>query len=238
MEIAMITGATTQADKRVARKLLGYYVDGDHREIIQIEYRYSAGNGFTLFTRIQNQDYSFEDKKFFGAMSELLDRLPITSVIVIIHHVIVSHNGESEIVALEEWLRPYKIRNTGTVLYQLKFPFENDFIETEQYTEFGGFFGNHNYSSPAEELRARLGGDVHLRACYYCRYLVDYNDYGGTDYRHDQLYCFRDAPEALGKFEETRPKQDGREQWLSQGTPDMDALHSCSAFVYRKTPRP
>jgi hypothetical protein len=102
------------------------------------------------------------------------------------------------------------------------------YYETQKHTSFG---------AAAEELR-ELVAKLRLHICYFCKNLIEYNEYGGTDYRHDQLYCLRDSPEILAKIMKAYPKLKGYEQLLAQGIPDMDAIHSCSAFVYSKSPRP
>jgi hypothetical protein len=228
-------GRRQQEDTRVARQLLGHFIDGDYKEIINIEYRYAFNSNFALYTRIHGHEYQITDHKFFGALAELLDQLPITSAIMIPHQIIVLHNGSEEIARLEEWLYPFE-EPTSTVVYQLKLFVSDGFVETPRYTDFG--YAVTDFGSAAEYLRKLLGDETRPEICYYCKYLVEYNDFGGTDYRHDQLYCFRDSPETLNELMKVYPTLKGLESLLAQGTPDMDALHSCAAFTYRETPRP
>lgn len=216
-------------DNRVGRYLFGKYQDGDYEEPMILEYRYLYNKGFDISTHIKNKEYRPFGTKFFDAMADLLDQVPLTASVTFWHSLFVAHKGIKKRVDLEEWLFPYDIRGTGTVLYKLRLPFDETYIETQRHTSFG---------KAAEELRGQLGDDRHLLACYYCQYLVEYNEYGGTDYRHDQLYCFRDSRETLAELMKSYPKLYGKEQLLSHGTPDMDALHTCSTFAYRSSPRP
>jgi hypothetical protein len=181
-----------------------------------------------LYTHFQGSDHHVTDIKFFGAVSRLLDRLPLTSAIVIPHRIIIVLKTGEEFTTLEEWLFPFE-EPTGTVVYQLKLVAKNSIIETQQHYSFG---------SAAEELRTLLKDDIQIKVCYFCKYLVEYNDFGGTDYRHDQLYCFRDSPETLDPLMHAYPRLRNHEDLLAHGTPDMDALHSCAAFTYRATLRP
>ncbi len=229
-----------QKDTRVARRYLGYFLDGDYKENIQLEYRYAQyprNSEFNLYTRIQDRDYQITDFKFFAALAELLDQLPITSAIVIPHRIMLLRNHSKEITTLEEWLYPFGNREAGgTVVYQLKLLAGDTWIETPRYTEFG--YEVTDFGQAAEALRKRLGGEIQPQICYFCKYLVEYNDFGGTDYRHDQLYCFRDSPETLEELMMVYPILRKHESLLIRGTPNMDALHSCPAFIYRGTPRP
>lgn len=226
-----------EKDNRVARRLLGHYINGDYKEIIQIEYRYAPKDGFSLYTQIQGHEYQFSEHKFFGVMAGLLDQLPISSSLVISHQVIVLKNDVEKIGMLEEWLSPYEgSKPTDTVVYQLKLLIEDDHFETSKYTTSG--YARIDFGSVAEDLRNLLGIELKLKVCYFCKYLVEYNDFGGTDYRHDQLFCFRDSPETLSKIMEVYPTLGKHKSLLDRGTPDMDALHSCDAFTYREQSRP
>lgn len=224
-----MTPEKTNASEQTARQLFGYYLTNNYKEFIQIEYRYAANVGFDLFTRIQNRDYRFQSNKFFDALSMLLDQLPNTSSIIIQHKVLLSHKKTSTIVALEEWLFPFEVKGSGTVVYKLKLLINRSNIETKKHLDFG---------SAAEELRRQLAPHGQLSICYYCKYLVEYNEYGGTDYRHDQLYCFRDNAQTLNLLMKSYPKLSGCETLLSEGLPNVDSMHSCSAFVYSPVPRP
>jgi hypothetical protein len=219
------------ADAQVARLLDGYFIDGDYRESIQIEYRYehnNRNNVFSFYTSIRQIVYQEVDYKFFGGLALILDQLPETSAIMIPHRVSILRENIKSVVVLEEWLYPFK-EPTGTVVYQLKLLIKDNPIETKRHFAFG---------SAAEELRKRLADDIRICICYFCKNLVEYNESGGTDYRHDQLYCFRDNEVTLHELLKVYPKLRGYESLLMQGTPDMDAIHSCAAFVYRESPRP
>lgn len=232
-----------QEDKRVARKLLGYFIDGDYKEVVQIEYRYAPCKQraeFDLYTRIRGQEYDLTNYHFFGTLADLLDQLPLTSAIVIPHHVVISRNDAEEITTLEEWLYPYEMRDTGgTVVYQLKLFVGDRCIETPKRKESGYLVID--FLSAAELLRRELGSEIQLRICHFCKYLVDYEENGGSDGRHDLLYCLRDSfkdnPEAVDELIKAYPSWRTRKPLVAKGTPDMDALHGCSAFVYRETPR-
>jgi len=113
-------------------------------------------------------------------------------------------------------------------MYKLRLALSKSPVETQRHTTFG---------KAAEEFRRILGNELHLHVCYYCKFLVEYNEYGGTDYRHDQLYCLRDNSAYLDEIMQAYPRLRGHEPLLSYGTPEMDALHSCSAFAYRNLPR-
>ena len=230
-----------QEDSRVARQLLGYFVNGAYKGIVQIDYRYTRtakSSVFDIYTRIQGRDYHVTRHSFFGAIADLLDQLPVTSAVMIPHRIVILRNGKDEDTAtLEEWLYPYEDRGIGdTVVYQLKLLVGDSSIETPRRTEHGYLVTD--FGNAAEHLRRLLGDAIRLKICYFCRYLIEYNDYGGTDYRHDQLYCFRDSLDVLDELMKTYPILRGRESLLARGTPDMDALHSCAAFTYRETPRP
>jgi len=229
-------------DRRVARRLLGYFIEGDYKEVVQIEYRYSPAEQrpeFEIYTRIRGQEYRFKAYHFFYALADLLDQLPMTSAIMIPHSIVISRNGVDEIATLEEWLYPYDLREKDRIVYQLKLFLSDRHIETPK--RHHGYpvtaFGN-----AAELLRKELGSEVRLQICYFCRYLVDYEENGGTDDRHDLLYCMRDAfrsgPDALDEILKAYPTARSRKPLIEKGTPDMDALHGCSAFEYRETPRP
>jgi hypothetical protein len=230
-------------NKRVARRLLGYFIDGDYREVVQIEYRYSPcldRPEFDLLTCIRGKEYFFTEYHFFIALAELLDQLPLTSAIMIPHRIVVLRSNIEEIAMLEEWLYPYEIRDGGdTVVYQLKLDLGDRRIETPKRHESG--YLEVAFDAAAERLRSELGSEIQLRVCHFCKYLVDYEENGGSDARHDLLYCLRDSfkdnPEAVDELLKAHPSWRSRKPLVAGGTPDMDALHSCSAFVYRETPR-
>jgi hypothetical protein len=223
-------------DRRVPRLLVGQFHNLDLNEPIQIEYRYVPNVGFDLFTRIQNHDYSLSGAKYFDVMSELLDQLPLSSKIVIQHWVMIHAAEKREIVGLEEHMYPYEVRNAATVVYQLKLTYQGTAYETHRSTAFGGSGGT--LGGVLEELRRIMGQDFVLGICYFCEKLIDINTFGGTDYRHDQLYCLRDTPQALAEIGRSYPKLRDQESLVSVGTRDMSALHGCSAFSYAGTPRP
>jgi hypothetical protein len=154
------------------------------------------------------------------------------------HRIVALDKKVEKIVTLEEWLYPYEIRERDTVVYQLKLLMGDRCIETPK--RHHGYLVSDFYSA-AELLRGELDSEIYLRICYFCKYLVDYEENGGTDGRHDLLYClrdsFRDNLEALEELLKTYPTARSRGPLVAKGTPDMDALHSCSAFVYRETPR-
>src|SRR6266536_269481 len=83
-------------DKRVARNLIAYFIDGDKKELIRLEYRYAHDVGFDLYTQIQNKIYQFKEPKFFYILSDLLDQLPATSSLMIPHHIIAVDNEAKE----------------------------------------------------------------------------------------------------------------------------------------------
>ena len=227
-------------DQRTARRFLGYFRHGDHKELIQLEYRYARHEGYSewlLHTLIQGRQYLISSYKFFEALSELLGQLPLGSVIVLPHQIIISRGNLQELGTLEEWLYPPGDREvTETVVYQLRLLVGSQCIETSRYTEYG--YQVSDLGLALEQLHSRLPCDVCLRICYFCEFLVEYNDFGGTDYRHDQLYCYRDNPDVLEEVRKAYPVLRDCAALLLQGTPDMDALHSCSAFMYRDRPRP
>ena len=223
-------------DERVARLLVGLFINADYEEPIQIEYRYDSRTGFNIFTRIQNRDYYLSGNRYFDVMSELLDQLPASSKIIIHHRVFLHKEGKKEIVELEEHLYPYEIRNTATVMYQIKFSYQGKVYETHPSSEFGGSSGTRG--GVLEELRSMIDGNFVLGVCYFCRYLVDVNMYGGTDYRHDQLYCFRDKQDALIEIEKKYPRLFGLEDLVNTGTANMSSLHGCASFSYQAKPRP
>lgn len=233
---------TNQMNNQIPRRYLGYFIDGDYKEPIQIEYRYAVGSEFRFYTRIKSQDYRIADGKFFGALAALLDKLPETSAIVLPHQVVALSDISEEIVILEEWLYPYKVRDSDTIVYQLKLLHNSQCIETPRYTDAG--YAVTDFGSAAEMLRKRIGKGLQLKICYFCQYLIGEAFYGGTDYRHDQLYCMRDRLEEfdeLDKLLNTLPNpKSQRDEILSLlmwCTSNMDALHSCSAFVYREASR-
>lgn len=223
-----------QQDNRIARHLLGYFSEGDYREVVQIEYRYEARGRFELRAQIRDKTYKIAGPKFFNALAELLDQLPKNSAITILHHVRVKHDTVEEIGVLEEWLHPFGEPTGGTVVYQLRLLITDRYFETPQRTSSGYFVVD--FRNAIKDLQHRLGNELSLIVCSFCNYLIDYDSFGGTDYRHDQLYCFRDAPEALEEILRVYPRLQGQESLLLQGTADMDALHSCSAFTDKRRP--
>jgi len=209
-------------DNRVARHYSAWFVDRDYKELIEIEYRYHFQGQFDLQANIRGIEYRFSDPVFFEALAQLLDNLPKSSSIGIMHHITLT---DKTFAILEEWVYPFKEPNSQTVVYQLRLIIDSKVIETEQQWDFG---------TAAEQLRGKLGHDPYPRICYFCKYLIDDNEHGGTDLRHDQLYCFRDAPSILDQVMVVYPENlDNVRHLLSQGTADMDATHSCSAFTYR-----
>ncbi len=230
-------------DRRVARRLLGHFIDGDYKEIVQLEYRYDPckeDREWNLFTRIRGQEYYLTAYKFFGALAELLDQLPVTSAIVIPHREVILNRGTEEIATLEEWLSPYEIRPAGgIVVYQLKLLVGERSFETPKRSKNGYLVSD--FGRAADLLRASLGSEIQLRICYFCRYLVEYED-GGTDDRHDMYFCFRDVfpgkPEKVDELLANYPAWRSRGSWVKQGMADVDALHSCAAFTYREKRRP
>jgi hypothetical protein len=223
-------------DNRVPRLLIGHYIDNGYEELIQIEYRYASQTGFDISTRIQNHDYHLSGKKYFDVISELLDKLPISCKIIIHHHLVMQTGDKKEIVELDEHLHPYDVRNAATVLYQISLFYGGKIYETNLSSGFGGTGGTRG--GALEELRNLIGNGFILNICYFCKYLIDVNKYGGTDYRHDQLYCLRDNPDVLTKIESLYPQLDDADDLLNIGTANMSALHSCSSFSYQTKPRP
>ncbi len=136
-----MVSAHQRADGRVARQFLGYFIEDEYKEIVQIEYRYTPGGGFDLCTHIRGRDYRITEHKFFSAMAELLDRLPLTSTLVISHQIVMAYPDSAEEKAtLEEWLFPFGgEKPTGTVVYQLKLLAGGRRIETSRYTSSGSF---------------------------------------------------------------------------------------------------
>ena len=215
---------------QVARHHVGYYINDGYREVIQVEYRYGQYVGFMFRVKIQNKEYKSESAKYFDALSNILDQLPLTSAIVLFHKVIIVSEDSHMISDLEEWLYPYSVRDSGTVVYKLRLYIDQKRIETQKHLDFG---------NAAEDLRTQLGPSYKLQACYFCKYLIEYNEFGGTDYRHDQTYCFRDHLEDYEFLMLYYPNLYGKESLLGlKGIPNMDALHSCSSFTYRVEPRP
>ncbi len=214
-----------QNDTRIARHHVATYMVGGKKEIITLEYRYKPAHEFELFTKIAGRDYVIHELHYFVALGELLDLLPLSSSIMIQHQIIVINNGTEEIATLEEWLFPYEPRGTGTVVYQLKLFFQDKLIESARHPDFAG---------AAEDIRKQSGEGIQIKTCYFCRFLIEDNDYGGTDLRHDALYCFRDKPDLLKEAMEVYPtlRKKGKGALYLEATPNMDALHSCSVFEY------
>ncbi|MCP4124640.1 MAG: hypothetical protein GY751_23095 [Bacteroidetes bacterium] len=225
-------------DTSIARRILGNYMDGKYKESIEIEYRYTRyadRSEWVLYTSIVGKEYRITDGKYFGAFATLLDQLPLTSVIMIPHQITISRNGVKEVVVLEEWLFPFEDRDAGnTVVYQLALPLGDNYYKTPK--RLHGYLVI-DFRTATECLRVQLGDGICLHLCYFCKFLIEYNDFGGTDYRHDQLYCFRDDLEAFEQLLTVYPILRDNESLLDHGLPDMNALHSCSAFEYRKEPR-
>jgi len=234
-----------QRDNRVARQLLGYVVSDLQREIVQIEYRYSQlsdRSQWDAVVCIGNREFRWSEVKFFHILSNVLNELPDASYLVIPHNVLVSHDGILKIAVLEERLHPYYEDRTpggesgGTVVYQLKLSLDDVYVETTASTQFG--FAVSDLGGAMEQLRRQLPERIQLRICYFCKYFIEYNDFGGTDDRHDQLYCFRDAPDVLKQLMTVYPVLRDHEYLLLQGIRDMDAFHSCPLFSYRNSIRP
>jgi hypothetical protein len=210
-------------DKRVARNLSAYFIDEEMRELIQIEYRYEPGVGFDLYTQIQNKIYQFKASRFFYILSDLLDQLPATSSLVIPHQIIGVDNEENEtVITVEEKLYPFIEQDRQTVIYQLKVSINGLVIETSK---------NYSFDTVADEIRKELEGKYRLKMCAFCKYLLQENYDGGTDYRHDQLYCFRDYPDLLDELLLMSVRSRWHSSLLSKAMSDVDAFHSCSAFT-------
>lgn len=217
-------------------RLIGWFVDEDYEERIQIEHRsayhrrseyYSAKSRHALYTTIRNVDYRATESRFFEALAGLLDQFPPSSAVRIVHPIVVLRRGQERAAELEEWLRPHKVRDGSAVVYQLSLLLDETRFETRQHLDF---------ADAAEDLRHQLEPDYVLKVCQFCHFLMPFSDRGGTDYRHDQLYCLRDVPELLdevigsdSRFKEQLP--------LLEQDLTVDALHSCPAFTYRPTPR-
>jgi hypothetical protein len=235
----------TEKDNRVARQLFGDVLLHEGRETLQIEYRYqqySDHSWWDVIARIGEQEFRISDFKFFCAVAALLNQLPDDCCLVIPHRVLVSWGNAVQIASLEEWLYPYLEDRTrggeagGTVVYQLKLVMDNGTIQTSVLDQFGHKVID--IGSAMEQLRRQLSEDVRVQICYFCKYLIEYNDYGGTDYRHDQLYCFRDTPDVLEQVMEVYPILRNHEHLLLHGTNDMDSFHGCPSFSYRSSARP
>ncbi|MFZ1506331.1 MAG: hypothetical protein WAV74_06045 [Anaerolineae bacterium] len=231
-----------ERDNRVARQLLGYVVSDLQREIVQIEHRYSQlsdRSQWDAMVCIGNREFRWSEVKFFHILSDVLNELPDGSYLVIPHNVLVSHDGILQIAMLEERLYPYYEDRTpggesgGTVVYQLKLSLDDAYVETAASTQFG--YAVTDLGGAMEQLRRQLPERTRLRICYFCKYFIEYNDFGGTDDRHDQLYCFRDAPDVLKQLMAVYPVLREHEYLLLQGIRDMDAFHSCPLFSYRNS---
>lgn len=221
-------------DLRVARYYLGYFVNDGYKELIQIEYRYARNYGFDFYVNIRNKPYITNACHFFGGLAKILDQLPPTSALVILHKIPIIRKSVEEIATLEEWLFPFSEaeKPTNTIVYQLKLFTEDGFyVETPKKTEHG--YSVIDFGCAAEYLRRLIGEAIQIKICYFCFNLLEYNDNGGTDCRHDKLYCFRDSPEVLNLILGSRLTSEEIEISLLQGIADMSALHSCMAFVYR-----
>ena len=233
-----------ERDGRVARQLLGYVIQDTQRHVAQVEYRYqqlSDRSQWDVVARIGDREYRKSEVKFFHILADILSELPDGSYLVIPHNVLVLHDDVLQIAVLEEQLRAFNDNQEfggeagGTVVYQLRLLLGDRKVETA-LTHRG--YAVTDLGVAMEDLRRKLGDDTQIRVCYFCRYLVEYNDVGGTDYRHDQLHCFRDAPNVLNELMLYYPVLREHESLLSQGTSNMDAFHSCPSFLYRGNPRP
>ena len=129
---------------------------------------------------------------------------------------------------LEEWLYSYDIKNTGTVLYKLRLKVDDKIYETEPSTDFGGTQGG--TGGALVQLQNLTQNELEMPVCYFCDLLIEYNEFGGTDYRHDQLYCFRGKAQLLDEINKVYPHLYGQEDILQQATQHLSALHSCDAF--------
>ncbi len=216
--------------------LKGHFVGPEGREPIQIEYRFLDHESCEIYTVIKGRVFHAREKKFFSVISDLLDTLPPNSSIVISHTIPIKNKGKTrEFALLEEWLYPYHIKNSDTVVYKLKLTVDNVVYETKPNTAFGGSQGVDG--GVLEQLRNLTQGKVDIQVCYFCKFLIEYNEYGGTDYRHDQLYCFRERPALLHKIDEVYPRLKGQEDILGQTVHNISALHSCDAFELNPKPR-
>lgn len=84
-----------------------------------------------------------------------------------------------------------------------------------------------------EELSLELNElGKNLIICYFCKFLIDENQYGGTDYRMDRLYCFKDvSPEIFKEVSEQYPFLIKFRPLLEEALPDVSALHACASFT-------
>ena len=224
-----------EPNKTVPRLLTGYFIRDDNRVPIQVEYRLSNPTTWEIYTQIAGNIFHKKGKRFFELIADLLDSLPASSSLVFNHIVPVSINGKKSFATLEEWVSPYEIKNSGTVMYKLKLILENDIYETQPSNDFGGIQGVKG--GALEQLRKLTKDKLILLVCYFCSFFIEYNEDGGTDYRHDQQYCFRDAPQQLQLIEKVYPHLRGQEPILEEVVSNIDSLHSCAAFRYKSDPR-
>lgn len=227
---------TSKTSNESYHLLKGYFVDSESKEPIQLEYRFLNSKSCEIYSLIKDQIFHAKGENFFGVTSDLLDNLPPTSSMVFNHTIPVKKKGKTrEFALLEEWLYPYQIKNSGTIVYKLKLNVDNISYETKPSTDFGGAQGIHG--GALEQLRNLTKDQLDIHVCYFCNFFIEYNEYGGTDYRHDQLYCFREKPHLLLKINEVYPNLQGQEDVLEQTIHNMSALHSCDAFELNPKPR-
>jgi hypothetical protein len=220
-----------QINGMIPRVLIGHFVHDNHKVPIQVEYRLLNPTTWEIYSRIAGSVFYKKGTRFFELIADLLDSLPESSSIVFNHAVPVLMNGERSFATLEEWIFPYEVKNSGTVMYKLKLIFADKVYETQTSNDFGGVQGVKG--GALEQLRELTKDKFSILVCYFCSFLIEYNEDGGTDYRHDQLYCFRDAPQLLQLIEKVYPRLRGQEHILDKVVPNISSLHSCDAFTHR-----
>jgi hypothetical protein len=198
------------------------YSDADGSEIVVIEIRHIPKEGFLLHTNIRGMVYHIFESKFMYALGELLSSLPSDSSFLIPHEILINDSGTDRLIHLLERIFPYGTGQNVDVSYQLTLSFDGYEYSTSSSPDA---------MSGLEWLASQLGSATYFKVCGFCDFMFEDGMYGGTDNRHDLMYCFRDRPEVLDELRSMPRKSPSFPHLLlNVALQDLDLFHSCAAF--------
>ena len=199
------------------------YSDSQGSEVVVIEFRHIPKEGFLLDTKIRGIQYHIFETKFMYVLEELFNNLPPDAYFLIPHEILMYRDGMDRLVQLVERVSPYKTSQNIDVGYQLLLSIDGQEYSTKSIPDA---------MSALEWLTSQIGLNTYFKVCGLCDFMFEDGMYGGTDGRHDLMYCFRDHPEVLDKLISIPRKSPSFPHLLlNLALQDIDLFHSCSAFI-------
>lgn len=198
------------------------YRDSVGSEIIVLEVRHTPKKGFLLHTKIRGTEYHFFEMKFMNILQVLIENLPPDASLTLSHQLLLHQNGADRVVQLDECIQGYRTGKNVDAGYQFALTVDGQTYATTLTPDA---------SFALDELVSQIGENVYFKICGFCDYMYEDGMYGGTDDRHDLMYCFRDHPDVLNKIRSMMRKTPSFPMTLFDiALQDVDLLHSCSAF--------